>query len=181
VTITRVPEIPDLLIIEPKVFRDPRGFFLETFNEKQLQEAGLSVHFVQDNHSLSAKGILRGLHLQLKRPQGKLVRVTQGEVYDVAVDLRKGSPTFGKWFGMVLSADNFKQMYVPPGFAHGFCVTSETAEFLYKVTDYYDPTSEATLRWNDPTLNIPWPIQNPTLSNKDQAGLSLQDIAKKLV
>lgn len=167
--------IPDVLIIEPKVFGDERGFFLESYNQRAFSQAtGLDVQFVQDNHSRSARGVLRGLHYQLQQPQGKLVRVVQGEVFDVAVDLRKSSPTFGQWVGETLSADNKRQLWIPQGFAHGFVVLSETAEFLYKTTDYYAPAHERCIAWNDPTIGIVWPQGlQPQLSAKDQAGLPL--------
>jgi dTDP-4-dehydrorhamnose 3,5-epimerase len=156
VTQTRLPEV---LILEPKVFGDARGFFYESFNALDFAQCtGLDVQFVQDNHSKSAKGVLRGLHYQIQHPQGKLVRVTQGEVFDVAVDLRRSSPNFGKWEGVVLSADNKRQLWVPPGFAHGFVVLSDTAEFLYKTTDYYHPEFERSLLWSDPTVGIQWPV-----------------------
>ena len=162
--------IPDVLLIEPKVFGDERGFFYESFNQQRFNEAtGLDRHFVQDNHSKSAKGVLRGLHYQLPpKAQGKLVRVVAGEVFDVAVDIRKDSPTFGHWVGEILSADNKRQLWIPPGLAHGFLVLSETAEFLYKTTDYYAPELERCILWNDPTLDIDWPIEGaPVLSAKD--------------
>ncbi len=167
--------IPDVMVIEPKVFGDARGFFFESFNQKAFNEAtGLDVHFVQDNHSRSAKGVLRGLHYQLQQPQGKLVRVVRGAVFDVAVDVRKSSPTFGQWVGMELSEENHKQFWVPAGFAHGFVVLSETADFLYKTTDYYAPAHERCIAWNDPDLAIAWPPGiEPQLSAKDQAGLPL--------
>ncbi len=163
--------LPEVLILEPKVFGDARGFFFESFNARDFAQAtGLDVQFVQDNHSKSAKGVLRGLHYQIQHPQGKLVRVTQGEVFDVAVDLRRSSPTFGQWAGVVLSADNKRQLWVPPGFAHGFLVTSESAEFLYKTTDYYYPQSERSLLWNDSALGIQWPLEGlPLLAAKDSA------------
>ena len=167
--------IPDVLLIEPKVFGDDRGFFYESFNQKAFNEAtGLNLSFVQDNHSKSAKNVLRGLHYQIRQPQGKLVRVVAGEVFDVAVDLRKSSPTFGHWVGEVLSADNKRQLWVPPGLAHGFVVLSESAEFLYKTTDYYAPEYERCIAWNDPTLAIAWPPLNgeQQLSGKDAKGLS---------
>ena len=169
--------IPDVLIIEPKVFGDARGFFYESFNQKAFNEAtGLDVNFVQDNHSRSTKGVLRGLHYQVRQPQGKLVRVVRGAVFDVAVDIRKGSATFGQWVGMELSEDNHKQLWIPAGFAHGFLVTSESAEFLYKTTDYYAPEHERCIAWNDPAIGIQWPIyQQPSLSAKDQQGLALRD------
>jgi dTDP-4-dehydrorhamnose 3,5-epimerase len=164
--------IPDVLVLEPKVFGDARGFFFESFNARDFQEiTGLQVEFVQDNHSKSAKGVLRGLHYQIQHAQGKLVRVTQGAVFDVAVDLRKSSPTFGQWAGQVLSAENFKQMWIPPGFAHGFVVLSDSAEFLYKTTDYWYPEHERSLLWNDATIGIEWPIDfEPKLAAKDAAG-----------
>ena len=175
-------DIPDVIIFEPKVFGDDRGFFFESFNHKVFLEAsGLNVQFVQDNHSKSAKNVLRGMHYQIEQPQGKLVRVTLGEVYDVAVDMRAASATFGKWVGAHLSAENKRQMWVPPGFAHGFLVLSETAEFLYKTTDFYAPQHECCLKWDDPTAAIKWPLQaEPLLSAKDKLGLSLQD-AKKFI
>lgn len=167
--------IPDVLIIEPKVFGDERGFFFESFNQAKFEAAiGRKVSFVQDNHSRSAKGVLRGLHYQIQQPQGKLVRVVQGEVFDAAVDIRKSSPTFGQWVGERLSADNKKQLWVPEGFAHGFVVLSDTAEFLYKTTDYYAPAFERCIAWNDPTIDIQWPIQGaPALSTKDLLGNDL--------
>jgi dTDP-4-dehydrorhamnose 3,5-epimerase len=169
--------IPDVLIIEPKVFGDDRGFFYESFNQKAFQEAtGLDVDFVQDNHSKSARNVLRGLHYQIQNPQGKLVRVVQGEVFDVAVDIRKGSPTFGKWVGEHLSGENKKQFWIPAGFAHGFVVLSETAEFLYKTTDYYAPAFERSLLWNDPSVGIEWPIAGePKLAAKDAVAKLLID------
>ena len=164
--------ISDVLIIEPKVFGDARGFFFESFNAKVFQEAtGLDVTFVQDNHSKSVKGVLRGLHYQIQQPQGKLVRVVQGEVFDVAVDLRRSSPTFGKWVGELLSGENKRQLWIPAGFAHGFVVLSETAEFLYKTTDYYAPQFERCIAWNDPDLKIDWQFDGvPALSAKDAQG-----------
>lgn len=169
--------IPDVIVFEPKVFGDDRGFFFESFNERVFEETvGRSVHFVQDNHSRSAKGVLRGMHYQIQQPQGKLVRVTQGEVFDVAVDLRKSSTTFGKWVGVHLSADNKKQLWIPEGFAHGFVVLSETAEFLYKTTDYWAPQHERSLAWNDPAVGIDWPFDEaPALSAKDQQAVSFED------
>jgi len=162
--------IPDVLVIEPKVFGDNRGFFFESFNSKAFEQAtGLKRNFVQDNHSKSVKHVLRGLHYQIQQPQGKLVRVIQGEVFDVAVDIRKSSPTFGRWIGMHLNAENKKQLWIPEGFAHGFVVLTETAEFLYKTTDYYAPEHERCIRWDDPALGIQWPIQGkPIVSVKDQ-------------
>lgn len=169
--------IADMLVIEPKVFGDDRGFFFESFNARDFAEAtGIKCDFVQDNHSKSSRNVLRGLHYQIQQPQGKLVRVTQGEVWDVGVDLRRGSPTFGKWVGLVLSAENKKQAWIPKGFAHGFLVLSETAEFLYKTTDYYAPQHERTIVWNDPDLGIAWPIQGePRLAAKDAAGMAWAD------
>jgi dTDP-4-dehydrorhamnose 3,5-epimerase len=169
--------IPDVLIIEPKVFGDARGFFFESFNQKAFNDVtGLDVNFVQDNHSRSAKGVLRGLHYQVQQPQGKLVRVVRGAVFDVAVDIRKGSPTFGKWEGIELTEDNHKQLWVPPGFAHGFVVLSESADFLYKTTEYYAPAHERCIAWNDPEIGIDWPFtMEPNLSPKDQQGMALRD------
>ena len=169
-------KLDGVLILEPKVFGDDRGFFMESFNQRVFDEAvGQHIDFVQDNHSLSAKGVLRGLHYQLQHAQGKLVRVTRGAVFDVAVDIRKSSPTFGQWVGEVLSEENHCQLWVPPGFAHGFFVLSESAEFLYKTTDYYAPQFERCISWNDPDIAIVWPTlqQAPTLSVKDQQGLQL--------
>lgn len=168
--------IPDVLVLEPKVFGDSRGFFLESFNAKAFHEAvGRQVEFVQDNHSRSGKGVLRGLHYQVQQPQGKLVRVTSGVVFDVVVDIRKSSATFGQWVGVELTAENHKQLWVPSGMAHGFLVLSETADFLYKTTDYYAPAHERAIAWDDPALGINWPIQGmtPILSVKDQAGVVL--------
>jgi len=164
--------IPDVLVLEPKVFGDDRGFFFESFNQRDfVQLTGCDVQFVQDNHSRSAKGVLRGLHYQIKNPQGKLVRVTQGAVFDVVVDMRRSSAHFGKWVGVELSADNKRQLWVPPGFAHGFVVLSDAAEFLYKTTDYWYPEFERSLRWNDPQIGIEWPIQDtPQLAKKDAEG-----------
>lgn len=167
--------IPEVLIIEPKVFGDARGFFYESFNQKAFNDAtGTNHQFVQDNHSRSGKGVLRGLHYQIQQPQGKLVRVVRGAVFDVAVDIRKSSPTFGKWVGTELTEENHKQLWMPPGFAHGFVVTSESAEFLYKTTDYYAPEHERCIVWNDPALDIRWPLTaSPSLSAKDRQGLAL--------
>jgi len=165
------------VIIEPTVFGDERGFFLETFQAVRYeQEAGIGLPFVQDNHSRSSRDVLRGLHFQKTKPQGKLVRVVRGEVYDVAVDIRKGSPTFGEWECVTLSEDNKKQLWVPPGFAHGFVVLSATADFEYKCTDYYDPSDEGCILWSDPDLDIPWPIANPVLSTKDESAKRLVDL-----
>ncbi|EWC42405.1 dTDP-4-dehydrorhamnose 3,5-epimerase [Stutzerimonas stutzeri] len=170
-------DIPDVLIIEPKVFGDERGFFYESFNAAAFEAAtGLKRQFVQDNHSKSQRGVLRGMHYQIRQPQGKLVRVVAGEVFDVAVDLRKSSPSFGRWVGTRLNAQNQRQLWIPEGFAHGFLVLSESAEFLYKTTDYYAPEHERSLLWNDPQLGIQWPIDEPPqLSAKDQAGKRLSE------
>lgn len=170
-------EIPEVLIIEPRIFGDDRGFFYESFNAAAFREAtGVTADFVQDNHSRSQKGVLRGLHYQIENSQGKLVRVTQGVVLDVAVDIRRSSPTFGQWVAVELSAENFRQLWVPVGFAHGFVVLSETAEFLYKTTDYYTPSAERCIRWDDPTLNIDWQLsETPQLSGKDQQGKVLAE------
>ena len=167
--------IPDVLLLEPRVFGDERGFFFESFNQRAFDDAvGRQVSFVQDNHSRSGHGVLRGLHYQIQQPQGKLVRVVAGEVFDVAVDLRQSSPTFGHWVGEILSAENKRQLWVPEGFAHGFLVLSETAEFLYKTTDYYAPAHERCVVWNDPELAIDWPLEgSPRLSEKDRAGAAL--------
>ncbi|MEK0434561.1 MAG: hypothetical protein RL369_610 [Pseudomonadota bacterium] len=168
-------DIPDVLIIEPKVFGDSRGFFFESFNQRQFEQlTGFVPSFVQDNHSRSARGVLRGLHYQIQQPQGKLVRVIAGEVFDVCVDMRRSSPTFGKSVCVSLSAENHRQLWIPPGFAHGFLVTSESADFVYKTTDYYAPEHERAVLWNDPTLAIAWPLQGePLLSVKDKAGIPL--------
>lgn len=172
--------LADLLVMEPRVFGDERGFFIETWQRERYREAGIDGEFVQDNHSRSRRGILRGLHYQIQQPQGKLVRVTVGEVFDVAVDLRTASPTFGQWYGAVLSESNHRQMWVPPGFAHGFYVMSDTADFQYKCTDYYAPEFECTLRWDDPVIGIDWPLVNgekPLLSDKDRRGVGLDQAA----
>jgi dTDP-4-dehydrorhamnose 3,5-epimerase len=166
-------DIPEVFIIEPHVFEDPRGFFMETYQARIFAEAGISSNFVQDNHSRSSQFTLRGLHYQIFHPQGKLVRVVAGEIFDAAVDLRRSSPTFGKSINIILSAQNKRQIWIPPGFAHGFYVTSGWAEVEYKVTDYYDPEAERTILWNDPSLGVPWPIASgelPILSSKDLAG-----------
>jgi dTDP-4-dehydrorhamnose 3,5-epimerase len=165
--------IPEVLLIEPRVFGDPRGFFFESFNQRAFQEAsGLNLEFVQDNHSRSSQGVLRGLHYQIEQPQGKLVRVVRGRVFDVAVDLRRSAPTFGRWVGMELSEDTHRQLWIPPGFAHGFMVLSESADFLYKTTDYYAPEHERCVAWDDPQLGIEWPDSvTPRLSAKDATGL----------
>lgn len=170
--------LPDVLILEPRVFGDARGFFMESFNARTFREVtGLDVDFVQDNHSRSSRGVLRGLHYQLQQAQGKLVRVAAGCVFDVAVDIRRASPTFGRWVGVELSADNYRQLWVPPGFAHGFVVLSDSADFLYKTTDYYAPQYEQCIRWDDPTLAIEWPLGDivPQVSAKDAAGKSLSE------
>lgn len=169
-------DIPDVLIVEPKVFTDARGFFYESFNKKALQAAGMTGDFVQDNHSRSARNVLRGLHYQIRQPQGKLVRAVAGEIFDVAVDIRRRSPTFGKWVGMKLSAENKRMAWIPPGFAHGFLVLSEFAEVLYKTTDYWAPQFERTIVWNDRDLAIAWPTTNaPQLSAKDGAGAAFRE------
>lgn len=170
--------IPDVILFEPKVFGDERGFFFESFNAREFAKAtGLEAQFVQDNHSRSRQGVLRGLHYQLApKAQGKLVRVIEGEVFDVAVDIRRGSPTFGQWVGEFLSAENKRQLWIPAGFAHGFAVLSENAEFLYKTTDYWSPEHERCIRWDDPTLAIPWPVPGaPLVSDKDRQGVNLRD------
>ncbi|OQK16583.1 dTDP-4-dehydrorhamnose 3,5-epimerase [Methyloprofundus sedimenti] len=169
--------IPDVIILEPKVFGDSRGFFFESFNQLAFSKAtGLDVQFVQDNHSRSAKGVLRGLHYQIQHPQGKLVRVTHGRVFDVAVDIRRSSPTFGQWEGVELNAENHRQLWVPAGFAHGFVVLSDSADFLYKTTDYYAPEYERCIAWNDPAIDINWQYDGePQLSGKDKQGLLLKD------
>ena len=168
--------LPDVLILEPRVHEDGRGFLFESFNQLHFKElTGQKMQFVQDNQSFSAKGVLRGMHYQIKQPQGKLVRVIRGEIFDVAVDLRRISPTFGKWFGALISAENKKQLWIPEGFAHGFLVLSEAAELLYKVTDYYAPEHERSLLWNDPSVGIAWPLeQPPVLSAKDRAASTLE-------
>jgi dTDP-4-dehydrorhamnose 3,5-epimerase len=174
-------ELPGLLILEPKVFGDARGFFMETWNLRRYREAGIPLDFVQDNVSFSRRGTLRGLHFQNPAAQGKLMHVLQGDVFDVAVDLRRSSPTFGKWHGLLLSAENKRQFYVPPGFAHGFAVLSETALFQYKCTDYYNPATETTLQWNDPEVGIQWPVETPLLSEKDKKGLPLRALPEDKV
>ena len=170
--------IPDLKLIEPRVFGDERGFFIETWSERNFSEHGLELNFLQDNLSRSARGILRGLHYQIRHPQGKLVRCTRGEVFDVAVDVRRSSPTFGRWEGVVLSEENKSSLWVPPGFAHGFYVISESADFQYKCSDIYSPEHERTIAWNDPDLGVAWPVHEgttPTLSEKDAIGTSFAD------
>ena len=171
--------LPGVIVIEPKVYVDKRGFFLETFREDVLLQAGINAHFVQDNHTRSSQGVLRGLHYQMTQTQGKLVRVAAGSVFDVVVDVRSGSPSFGQWFGTELNEDNIKMIYVPPGFAHGFVVLSETADFIYKCTDYYHPESEQGIAWDDPDLNIDWSIaeiaEKISLSDKDKQNVKLKD------
>ncbi|MBU2647037.1 dTDP-4-dehydrorhamnose 3,5-epimerase [bacterium] len=173
-------DIPGILILTPKVFGDERGFFLESFNKKIFQQAGIEGEFVQDNHSKSTQGVVRGLHYQKKFPQGKLIRVIQGEVLDVIVDIRRGSPTYARWISILLTAENKKQVWIPAGLAHGFSVLSETAEFFYKVTDYYHPEDEAGIRWDDPQLNIDWQVKTPLLSKKDAKLPLLAEIGEDL-
>lgn len=173
--------LKDAVIIEPKIFGDERGYFFEVYQKKRYQELGFALEFVQDNRSKSIKNVLRGLHFQKTKPQGKLVSVTQGSVFDVAVDLRPESPTFGQHHSVILSEENFLQFYIPPGFAHGFCVLSDTASFQYKCTDYYDPTDESGLIWNDPDLGIEWPVSNPVVSAKDCFLPSLASIKEKIL
>lgn len=167
--------VPDVIIIEPDVHQDRRGFFLETYHAGKYRAGGISDVFVQDNHSRSTRGTIRGLHLQLNRPQGKLLRVIEGEIFDVAVDVRRGSPTFGKWVGVSLSAENFKQVYIPKGFAHGFAVVSDIAQVEYKCTDVYDAASEIGIAWDDPAIGITWPVSNPVLSDRDTRHPRLAD------
>jgi dTDP-4-dehydrorhamnose 3,5-epimerase len=173
-------KIPEVLLIEPDVFGDSRGFFMESWHRKKYADAGLDVDFVQDNHSRSGKGVLRGLHYQLVHPQGKLVRVVTGVVFDVAVDIRKGSPTFGQWVGAELSEDNRRQLFVPPGFAHGFCVLSDSADFTYKCTDFYAPEYEHGILWNDPAIGVNWPGSEFSISAKDASNGLLSDMGDKL-
>lgn len=172
--------LPGLLLMEPEVHGDSRGFFLESWHKEKYAEHGLDVDFVQDNHSRSGKNVLRGLHFQLDKPQGKLIRVASGSVFDVAVDVRVGSPTFGQWMGIELSEENHKQIYIPPGFAHGFCVTSESADFLYKCTEYYSPQSEHGILWSDPEIGIEWPSENFLISDKDLKCKCLKDMEEFL-
>ena len=172
--------LPGVLLVEPTVFQDERGFFLEVFHAGKFAEQGLDVAFVQDNHSLSRQGTLRGLHVQLPKSQGKLVRCTEGSVFDVAVDIRRGSPAFGDWFGIELSADNFRQLWVPPDFAHGFCVLSDRAQLEYKCTELYDPEVELSIAWNDPAIVIVWPVEGPVLSAKDAAAKKLDELGDRL-
>lgn len=169
-------KLEGVLLVTPQVFGDDRGFFMETYNRDKAIELGLPAEFAQDNHSKSSHGVLRGLHYQNPTWQGKLVRVVQGEVFDVAVDIRSNSPTFGEWVGVYLNEENKQQLYVPQGFAHGFCVTSDTAEVIYKCTDLYAPNEEGSLLWNDPDIGIDWPIENPSLSAKDEVGQKLKDL-----
>lgn len=173
-------EIPDVVLIEPDVHRDDRGFFLETYHQRKYAAGGIDAEFVQDNHSRSTRGTLRGLHAQLAHPQGKLVRVVEGEVFDAAVDIRLGSPTFGRWVGKRLSAGNLLQLWIPPGFAHGFCVTSEVAEFEYKCTDFYHPEGEIVIAWNDPAIGIAWPIEQPLLGSRDADAPPLEVLSDRL-
>lgn len=173
-------ELPGVVIIEADVHRDGRGFFLETYHADRYRDHGIPGPFVQDNHSQSVAGTLRGLHLQLRRPQGKLIRVVEGEVFDVAVDVRRGSPTFGRWVSVTLTADNFRQCYVPPGFAHGFCVVSPIAQLEYKCTDLYDPASEIGIAWNDPAIGISWPVTDPILSQRDSRHPTLAELGDRL-
>ena len=173
-------DIPGVLVVTPKVFGDERGFFLEIYNKEVFQQAGIEPEFVQDNHSKSIRGVVRGLHYQKKFPQGKLIRAIQGEVLDVIVDIRRGSPTFARWISILISAENKKQVWIPGGLAHGFSVLSETAEFCYKVTDYYHPEDEGGIRWNDPQLKIDWQVQNPLLSEKDRQLPLLAEAAEDL-
>jgi dTDP-4-dehydrorhamnose 3,5-epimerase len=173
-------DVPGVVLVEPVVHRDTRGFFLETYNERRYREAGITATFVQDNHSRSARGTLRGLHFQVRRMQGKLVRVVAGEMFDVAVDVRRGSPTFGRWVGARLSAENFRQIYIPPGFAHGFCVLSEVGEVEYKCTELYEAADELVIAWNDPQIGIDWPASEPLLSAKDQSAPRLAEVLDRL-
>ena len=176
----RATELPEILIVEPEVFEDERGFFLETYHARKYAEAGIPAVFVQDNHSRSRRHTLRGLHAQERHPQGKLVRVAQGEIFDVAVDIRPRSATFGRWVGMRLSAQSFRQAYIPPGFAHGFCVLSESAEVAYKCTEFHDPSDEIGIVWNDPEIGIVWPVVEPILSDKDRHAPRLAEVADRL-
>lgn len=173
-------ELPGVIVVEPDVHRDGRGFFLESYHAHKYAAGGISAIFVQDNHSRSSRGTLRGLHAQRRHPQGKLVRVVDGEIFDVIVDIRRGSPSFGRWITLTLSAENFRQCYVPPHFAHGFCVLSDSAEIEYKCTDFYDPTDEIRILWNDPAIGIPWPTTDPALSEKDRAAQPLAALIDSL-
>lgn len=172
--------LADVILVEPDVHRDTRGFFLETYHREKYAAGGITAAFVQDNHSRSVRGTLRGLHAQLAKPQGKLIRVVEGEIHDVAVDIRRGSPTFGRSVGMRLSGEDFRQLWIPPGFAHGFCVVSETAHVEYKCTELYDPAHEISILWNDPDLGIAWPIGEPVVSAKDSRAPRLRDLADRL-
>ena len=174
------PDLPDVIVVEPDVRRDPRGFFVETYHVARYRDGGILGPFLQDNHSRSAAGTVRGLHLQVGRPQGKLIRVIEGEILDVAVDVRRGSPTFGRWTAVSLSAENFRQCYIPPGFAHGFCALDHGAQVEYKCTDYYDPAAEIGIAWNDPELAIAWPISDPNLSDRDRQHPRLADLLDAL-
>jgi dTDP-4-dehydrorhamnose 3,5-epimerase len=173
-------ELPDVILIEPDVYRDARGFFVETFREDHYRAAGIEGPFVQDNHSQSVASTLRGLHLQVGRPQGKLIRVVEGRIFDVAVDVRRGSPSFGRWVGIEMSAEDFRQCYVPPGFAHGFCVLSPVAQIEYKCTDFYSPAHEVGIAWNDPAIGIAWPIERPVLSDRDRTHPRLDQLTDRL-
>ena len=174
-------QIPGVILIEPQVHGDERGFFLETWHALRYREAGIAESFVQDNHSYSRRGILRGMHAQSPHPQGKLVRVIEGEIFDVAVDVRLGSPSYGRWVGFALSAKNFRQLYVPPGLVHGFCVTSEVAQVEYKCSEFYRPEAEFSVAWDDPELAIDWPIRDPILSDKDRRAPRLRDVQHRLI
>jgi dTDP-4-dehydrorhamnose 3,5-epimerase len=173
-------ELPGVVLVEPTLFPDERGFFLETFHERKYREGGIAASFVQDNQSRSVQGTLRGLHSQRQHPQGKLVRAIEGEIFDVAVDVRRGSPTFARWVGVRLSAENFHQLYVPPGFVHGFCVLSEFAQVEYKCTDFYAPNDEQSVIWNDPDIGIEWPVAEPVISPKDRVAPRLAEILQQL-
>jgi dTDP-4-dehydrorhamnose 3,5-epimerase len=173
-------ELPGVTLIEPDVHEDARGFFLETYHQAKYAEGGIPGPFVQDNHSFSRRGTLRGLHAQMRRPQGKLVRAVEGEMFDVAVDIRRSSPSFGRWVGIVLSGENFRQLWIPPGFAHGFCVLSGSVHVEYKCTGFYDPADEVSIAWNDPAIGIRWPVETPTLSTRDEAAARLADVAGRL-
>ena len=172
----KATEIPEVIVVQPDVFQDQRGFFIESYNARKYEEGGIKVRFIQDNHSSSCRGTLRGLHAQNRRPQSKLLRVVKGEVFDVAVDVRRGSPTFKKWVGVRLSAENFRQIFIPSGFLHGFCVLSEEAEIEYKCDEFYDPGGEIGVRWDDPSIGVEWPVQNPILSERDRTAPRLEEI-----
>ena len=172
--------LPGVIVVEPDVHRDPRGFFVETYHLDKYRAGGIPGPFVQDNHSHSVRGTLRGLHAQVRRPQGKLVRAVEGEMFDVAVDIRRGSPTFGRWFGVHLTGENFRQIYIPPGYAHGFCVLSERVHVEYKCTGFYDKADEVAIAWNDPAIGIDWPIESPTLSAKDSSAPRLAELFERL-